>query len=347
MAQVPVDLAHRGTRRVEVLADAVERLARDRAARSARSSLLTREARADLTLAVVDARVEAVERADRRAAGDLAAEVVDAAVAGADEALRRPATKRTGQPRCMQRVEIAMYSLYSSRCLVVDGRVALAHVDGRLADVADARRDRDRPRDVGVVREVAERRRRRCQGCSFSSNIGPSAKPSAGSTIAAVATAPPVCAVPVMKRRRVTVSPSKAPGIWRSAVYFDLAACGLALGSCEARGATAAREPYRRHSRQRPAVRCALSAAPRRTRSAASRSARRRAGRAARPRPWRPSSSRRRPSRSRSLPASQAACASSASPLGLGLRAQRDDVGQLARSRPGRRAPRASRGSSA
>ena len=24
-----------------------------------------------------------------------------------------------------------------------------------------------------------------------------------------------------MKRRRVTVSPSKAPGIWRSAVYFD------------------------------------------------------------------------------------------------------------------------------
>ncbi len=52
--------------------------------------------------------------------------------------------------------------------------------------------------------------------------IGPIAKPSAGSANAAAAIPPAVCAVPVMKRRRVTVSPSKAPGIMRSAVYLDL-----------------------------------------------------------------------------------------------------------------------------
>src|SRR3712207_7708959 len=45
--------------------------------------------------------------------------------------------------------------------------------------------------------------------------------PRAGSVNAAAATAPAVCAVPVMKRRRVTVSPSKAPGIPRPAVYLD------------------------------------------------------------------------------------------------------------------------------
>jgi len=57
-----------------------------------------------------------------------------------------------------------------------------------------------------------------CQGCSFSSNTGPSANPRAGSRNAPAATAPPTWAVVVMKRRRVTVSPSKAPGICRSAV---------------------------------------------------------------------------------------------------------------------------------
>src|SRR6185312_13780046 len=46
-------------------------------------------------------------------------------------------------------------------------------------------------------------------------------KPSAGRTKAAVATAPAPFAVTTMKRRRVTVSPSKAPGMFRSAVYFD------------------------------------------------------------------------------------------------------------------------------
>jgi hypothetical protein len=33
-------------------------------------------------------------------------------------------------------------------------------------------------------------------------------------------------AVTVISRRRVTVSPSKAPGIPRSAVYLDLELCG-------------------------------------------------------------------------------------------------------------------------
>ena len=59
-------------------------------------------------------------------------------------------------------------------------------------------------------------------GCSYFSNTGPSAKPSVGSKIADVATAPATWTVPVMKRRRVTVSPSKAPGISRSTVYLDL-----------------------------------------------------------------------------------------------------------------------------
>src|SRR3954469_22989791 len=49
----------------------------------------------------------------------------------------------------------------------------------------------------------------------------PTGKPRAGSVNEAAATAPAPCAVSVMKRRRVTVSPSKAPGISRSAVYFD------------------------------------------------------------------------------------------------------------------------------
>ena len=51
--------------------------------------------------------------------------------------------------------------------------------------------------------------------------IGPSANPSAGSVKAAAATTPAPCAVTFMNRRRVTVSPSKAPGIPRSAVYLE------------------------------------------------------------------------------------------------------------------------------
>src|SRR3954471_19987118 len=56
----------------------------------------------------------------------------------------------------------------------------------------------------------------------------PAAKPSAGSRNAEAATAPAACVVSVIIRRRVTVSPSKAPGMLRSAVYLD---CGCLRGS--------------------------------------------------------------------------------------------------------------------
>src|SRR5919197_5049487 len=79
------ELAHGGARGVQVLADAVEGLARV-AGREALELAVDREARPDLELAAADAGVEAVERADGRAAVHLAAEVVDAAVAWAHEA---------------------------------------------------------------------------------------------------------------------------------------------------------------------------------------------------------------------------------------------------------------------
>src|SRR3954469_23246396 len=54
------------------------------------------------------------------------------------------------------------------------------------------------------------------------SKIGePAAKPIAGNSTAAVATPPAVCVVITMKRRRVTVSPSNAPGMLRSAVSLE------------------------------------------------------------------------------------------------------------------------------
>jgi len=97
----------------------------------------------------------------------------------------------------------------------VDLGVALADVRGRLAGLTDAVDDRDDLGDVGVLGEAVER-------SSCFSNTGPSAKPSAGRRKADAATAPATFAVPVMNRRRVTVSPSKAPGIMRSAVYLLL-----------------------------------------------------------------------------------------------------------------------------
>jgi hypothetical protein len=51
------------------------------------------------------------------------------------------------------------------------------------------------------------------------SNTGATAKPSAGSVKAAAAIAPAPFAVAFMNRRRVIVSPSKAPGICASSVY--------------------------------------------------------------------------------------------------------------------------------
>src|SRR5271167_1700109 len=71
----------------------------------------------------------------------------------------------------------------------------------------------------------------------FCLKIGPIAKPSAGSTKAAVATAPAPLAVTVMNLRRVTVSPSNAPGMPRSSVYLDF---------CFARLLATGRKEYRR-----------------------------------------------------------------------------------------------------
>src|SRR5690242_17990064 len=59
------------------------------------------------------------------------------------------------------------------------------------------------------------------QGMWVVLNTGARAKPRAGRVNAAAATAPAPLAVPTMNRRRVTVSPSNAPGIFRSAVYFE------------------------------------------------------------------------------------------------------------------------------
>ena len=60
-----------------------------------------------------------------------------------------------------------------------------------------------------------------CQSNGSRLKIGPSAKPSAGSVNAAAAMPPAPFVTAPMKRRLVTVSPSKAPGIPRSAVYFE------------------------------------------------------------------------------------------------------------------------------
>ena len=62
-------------------------------------------------------------------------------------------TKRTGQPRWAQRVEIAMYSFGSSSSV----GAALADVDGGLAGVADPVDDRDHRLAVGVGGEVVGR----------------------------------------------------------------------------------------------------------------------------------------------------------------------------------------------
>src|SRR5581483_4225949 len=73
--------------RIQVLADAVERLARI-TRREALKLGVDRVARADLDQAVAHTRVEAVQRAHRGSAGDHPAKVVDAAVTRTDESLR-------------------------------------------------------------------------------------------------------------------------------------------------------------------------------------------------------------------------------------------------------------------
>ena len=76
-----------------------------------------------------------------------------------------------------------------------------------------------------------------CQANGWRLKIGPSAKPRAGRVKAAAAMPPAVCTDMVMNRRRLTVSPSKEPGMFRSAVYFDLACLCLSgnLRSCSRR----------------------------------------------------------------------------------------------------------------
>ena len=62
-----------------------------------------------------------------------------------------------------------------------------------------------------------------CGSCL--SKTGATAKPTAGSVKAAMAMPPAAWAVPVMKRRRETVSPSKAPGIRASSVVIFFLGC--------------------------------------------------------------------------------------------------------------------------
>ena len=73
-----------------------------------------------------------------------------------------------------------------------------------------------------------------CQANCVWWNTGASAKPSAGSVKVATAIKPAPCAVRFMKFRRVTVSPSNAPGMSRSDVYLDFG--GLCLSGKYASG---------------------------------------------------------------------------------------------------------------
>src|SRR5215218_1341191 len=108
-----------------------------------------------------------------------------------------------------------------------------------------------------------------------SNSAEPAANPSAGRAKADTAIAPAPWAVAVMKRRRVTVSPSKAPGMPRSAVY-------LLLGSLRP-SAMGGRRTISTHARARVTVDAAVRRQTVAARSAfaASRAPARAAGRAA------------------------------------------------------------------
>jgi hypothetical protein len=146
---------------------------------------------------------EAIERSDWRPTHTPTQQIVDATMARADEALGGidPAHRAAEMRAARGDRDVGRGAIVG---VGVERVVVLAHVGGRLAGLADS----------GTPMSS-----QKCGGCL---KIGPIAKPSAGSVKEAAAIAPAVWAVPVMKRRRVTVSPSKAPGIIRSAVYFDL-----------------------------------------------------------------------------------------------------------------------------
>src|SRR3954453_18343052 len=163
-----------------------------------------------------------------------------------------------------------------------------------------------------------------CQGCSCFSNSGPRAKPSAGRTNAAVATAPVRCTVPVMKRRRVIVSPSNAPGMPRSAVYLDLASLRSAMAGARTLAPGQFTLPTPSAS-GRSADRRHVAAEAARSRAQGLRGVRRTGARGVFRRPQRAvrappdGGDSRLPGGVREVGAA----------LGPGLRAERDDVGQL------------------
>src|SRR5579859_7051943 len=81
-------------------------------------------------------------------------------------------------------------------------------------------------------------------------NTGPMAKPRAGSVKAAAARPPSPWTVTFMNRRRVTVSPSNAPGMFRSTVYFDRFSLCLSdtdKRDVQRRRIQQGREAYRQH----------------------------------------------------------------------------------------------------
>src|SRR3954453_1905527 len=114
-----------------------------------------REARADPEVGAPHLGVEAIERAHGRTAVDLALEVVHPAVAGADEAPGRLDEAHRAAEVHAPRRDRDVLAVAVGRALV-DLRVALADIDGRLAGLADARAERDDLRDVVVVRELVD-----------------------------------------------------------------------------------------------------------------------------------------------------------------------------------------------
>src|SRR3954451_20593206 len=156
-----------------------------------------------------------------------------------------------------------------------------------------------------------------CQVASCFSKTGPIAKPRAGSRKATVATAPATLTVPVMNRRRVTVSPSNAPGMSRSAVYL----LSVWRGSSAMSGARNLIAPgFYGHARARASVRRAPGRGAQSVAGAGVAGPRRRLGRA---QVWRGAPS---DGGDAGLPDGGG---EPGAPFRTRLRAQRDDVGEL------------------
>src|SRR5437660_4029457 len=126
-----LQLPGRGARRIQVLADPVQGLTRVTGGEDAQVTV-DAEPGADLDAVADDARVEAVQRPHRRTPSALTAEVIDAAVTGADEAPGggHEAHGTAGVHAARGDVDDPVDP---ARRPGVDGRVALAHIDGRLA----------------------------------------------------------------------------------------------------------------------------------------------------------------------------------------------------------------------